>query len=154
MRWLTERRILRDAWAEPWPPARSPVLEFRRMLVSTMSAVSGETAPAAISLLPPAKFGKLLTQGPSVICQFRIVLSPSDQPADPPHPLPLLRPQQTHNLSLSASYSITSSAIASMLGGTSRPIVLAVVKLMTSSYFVGCMTGNSAGFSPLRTRPT
>jgi hypothetical protein len=30
---------------------------------------------------------------------------------------------------------------------------LAVVRLTTSSNFVGCMIGRSAGFSPLRTRP-
>jgi hypothetical protein len=33
------------------------------------------------------------------------------------------------------------------------PIALAVDRLMTSSNWVGCTTGISAGFSPLRTRP-
>src|SRR5262245_48199728 len=47
-------------------------------------------------------------------------------------------------------YSITSSARASTAGGTWRPSVLAVLRLMTSSYFVGACTGRSAGFSPLR----
>src|SRR6516165_3667940 len=51
-------------------------------------------------------------------------------------------------------HSITSSAIASRDGGTSRPSVLAVLKLMTSSYFVGACTGRSAGYSPLRMRST
>jgi hypothetical protein len=51
-------------------------------------------------------------------------------------------------------YSITSSALASSAGGTSRPSVLAVLRLITSSYFVGACTGRSAGFSPLRTRST
>ena len=52
------------------------------------------------------------------------------------------------------SYSITSSARASSIGGTSRPSVLAVLRLMTSSYLVGACTGRSPGFSPLRMRST
>src|SRR5262245_3101965 len=51
-------------------------------------------------------------------------------------------------------YSITSSARASSIGGTSRPSALAVLRLMTSSYFVGACTGRSAGFSPFRIRST
>jgi hypothetical protein len=50
-------------------------------------------------------------------------------------------------------YSITSSARASSVGGTSRPSALAVLRLITSSYLVGACTGRSAGFSPLRTHP-
>jgi hypothetical protein len=37
-----------------------------------------------------------------------------------------------------APYSITSSARASKVGGTSRPSALAVLRLMTRSNFVGC----------------
>src|SRR5262249_16756758 len=51
-------------------------------------------------------------------------------------------------------YSITSSARASTVGGTSRPSALAVFRLITSSYFVGACTGRLAGFSPLRMRST
>src|SRR3954468_10956725 len=50
----------------------------------------------------------------------------------------------------SLSYSITSSATFSTLAGTVRPNVLAVFRLMTNSNLVGCNTGRSAGFSPLR----
>src|SRR5262249_53247428 len=50
-------------------------------------------------------------------------------------------------------HSITSSARASSVVGTSRPSALAVLRLMTSSYLVGACTGRSAGFSPLRMRP-
>src|SRR5262249_7922106 len=53
-----------------------------------------------------------------------------------------------------ATHSITSSARASSVGGTSRPSALAVLRLMTSSYFGGVCTGRSAGFSPLRIRST
>src|SRR5262249_12820271 len=48
------------------------------------------------------------------------------------------------------AYSITSSARESSVGGIVRPSVLAVWRLMTSSNFVGCSTGRSAGLSPFR----
>src|SRR6516225_8769706 len=54
---------------------------------------------------------------------------------------------------LDATYSITTFADASRPGGTLIPIALAVDRLMTSSNWVGCTTGMSAGFSPLRIRP-
>src|SRR5215510_298965 len=49
-----------------------------------------------------------------------------------------------------ACYSITSSARASSVGGTSRPSALAVCRLMTNSNLVDCSTGRSAGLAPLR----
>jgi hypothetical protein len=55
---------------------------------------------------------------------------------------------------LRKAHSITSSAVASSAGGTSRPSVLAVLRLMTNSYFVGSCTGRSAGISPFRMRST
>jgi hypothetical protein len=51
-------------------------------------------------------------------------------------------------------HSITSSARASSDGGISKPSAFAVLRLMTSSYFVGACTGKSAGFSPRRMRST
>ena len=51
-------------------------------------------------------------------------------------------------------YSITSSAVASSVGGTVRPKALAVFRLMTNSNLVGCTTGRSPGLSPLRIRPS
>src|SRR6516165_11256291 len=54
---------------------------------------------------------------------------------------------------LAAPHSITSSARASSVGGTSRPSAIAVARLITRSNFVDCTTGRSAGFSPLRMRP-
>src|SRR5262249_10487399 len=55
---------------------------------------------------------------------------------------------------LASFHSITSSARASSVGGTSSRSALALLRLMTSSYFVGVCTGRSAGFSPLRIRST
>jgi hypothetical protein len=51
---------------------------------------------------------------------------------------------------VSVAYSITSSARASSVGGTSRPSAFAVVRLITKSNFVGCSTGMSLGFAPRR----
>jgi len=50
----------------------------------------------------------------------------------------------------SHTYSITSTAVASNVAGTSRPSALAVVTLMTRSNLVGCSTGISPGFAPRR----
>jgi len=52
------------------------------------------------------------------------------------------------------THSITSSARASSVGGSSMPSAFAVFRLMTNSYLVGACTGRSAGFSPLRMRST
>jgi hypothetical protein len=50
------------------------------------------------------------------------------------------------------SYSITSSARASNCGDTDSFNIRAVSALMTSSSFVDCTIGRSAGFAPLRMR--
>src|SRR2546421_8156116 len=55
---------------------------------------------------------------------------------------------------LAPPHSITSSARASSVGGTVRLSALAVLRLMTSSNLVGCITGRSLGLAPLRMRPT
>jgi hypothetical protein len=59
---------------------------------------------------------------------------------------------QTHAPQQRASYSITSSAVASRFGGTVSRSALAVLRLMTNWNFVGCCTGRSPGCSPLRMR--
>ena len=50
-------------------------------------------------------------------------------------------------------YSITSSAATCRVSGTLRLSVFAVLRLMTSSNRADCVTGRSAGLSPLRIRP-
>ena len=52
------------------------------------------------------------------------------------------------------SYSITSSARTSSVGGISRPSAFAVIRLTASSNLVGCSTGRSAGFAPRRSLST
>src|SRR5262249_19556361 len=91
--------------------------------------------------------------------------SAGQQHADTAHPLALLRPRRKQPGSRTAerrdklaplyrcNHSITSSASASSLSGIVRPSVFAVFRLMTNSNLVACITGRSAGFSPLRMRP-
>src|SRR5262249_4047230 len=80
------------------------------------------------------------------------------QARDPPHRPALLRARRKRPRrrraaekrdELATFHSITSSARASSVGGTSRPIVLAVCRLMTNSNFTARRIGRSAGFSPL-----
>ena len=56
--------------------------------------------------------------------------------------------------SKTAFHSMTSSASASSASGTVRPSVVAVLRLMTNSNFVGWITGRSAVLAPLSTFPT
>ena len=51
-------------------------------------------------------------------------------------------------------YSITSSAMASSVGGTSRPSALAAFGFITSSHLVGGCAGRSPGLSFRRMRST
>src|SRR5215468_2760432 len=60
-----------------------------------------------------------------------------------------LHPAEQRDERATPHHSITSSARASSVGGTSRPKVLAVWALMTSSNFDVCTTGRSAGFGAL-----
>src|SRR5204863_5625511 len=52
------------------------------------------------------------------------------------------------NLGNREFYSITCSALANTLTGIVMPREFAVFKLITSSNFVDCSTGTSAGFAP------
>src|SRR5262249_42498595 len=54
---------------------------------------------------------------------------------------------------LAPFHSMTSSARPSTDSGKVRSSAFAVLRLMANSIFVGCITGRSAGFSPLRIRP-
>src|SRR5262249_60515429 len=55
---------------------------------------------------------------------------------------------------LAAFHSITSSARASRLSGTSRPSACAVFKFITSSYLFGARTASAVGLLPFRRAPT
>jgi len=53
---------------------------------------------------------------------------------------------------LAPVHSMTSSAATRRVWGMMTPSVLAVLRLITNSNFVGNCTGRSAGFAPLSTR--
>src|SRR5262249_50650930 len=94
--------------------------------------------------------------------ESRVVRGGRQKHTDAPHPLALLRARRERPCGCPAEqrdersppHSITSSARASSVGGISRPSALDVLRLMTSSYLVGCCTGKSAGLAPFRSRPT
>src|SRR5207253_1357510 len=107
--------------------------------------------------------GQPLRERRNVFQSSLISLDRAHQHANAPHPLRLLlrtcrerpcRRAAEQRDELAAPHSITSSARASRLSGTVRPIALAVLRLITSSYLVGACTGRSPGFSPLRMRST
>ena len=63
------------------------------------------------------------------------------------------REQMQHPCS-KTTYSITSSARASRVGGTVTPSALAVLRLMKYWNLVGCSTGSSLGLEPFSTFST
>src|SRR5262249_29438062 len=117
-----------------------------------------------IAALGPTEGGQRLDQrGPATARQV-IALGPGIEPADPPCALALLRargapPENRRRCRAGEEreeraplHSITSSARASTVAGTSRPSARAVLRLITSSNLVDCTTGRSAGLAPLSTR--
>src|SRR5262249_53898696 len=118
---------------------------------------------AHVAAIGPTQFLQPLQERSDTGKRFRIVRGPGQQHPDAPHPLALLRARRERpsrcraaeqRYELAALHSSTSSARASRLSGTVRPSSFAVLRLITSSYFVGACTGRSAGFSPLRMRST
>jgi hypothetical protein len=59
-------------------------------------------------------------------------------------------PARAVGVSIIAAHRITSSAWMRMVGGMVRPRAWAVFTLMTSSNFMGCSTGRSAGLAPFK----
>src|SRR5262249_35069530 len=106
-------------------------------------------------------FQKFLAQRRVPQQNFRVAFGVRHQDADPPHLVRLLRPRGERPAYCTAEkrdeltplHSITSSARASRVGGTSRPSARAVMRLITSSNLLACTTGRSAGLAPLRIRP-
>src|SRR5215831_11700219 len=109
-----------------------------------------------ISALNPAGFLKALLKRRNPNLCFPIGFWNPHQNADRPDALDLCarreRPRGGHAAKqrdeLAAPHSITRSASASSWGGISSPSAFAVLKLITSSNFVGCSTGKSAGLAP------
>jgi hypothetical protein len=114
---------------------------------------------SCVATFNPAEFLELLSKGGKPGVCFRIALGIVPKHANPPHSVALLRsrserPRAKRRDERPPSHSITSSARASNVGGTSMPSALAVFILRTSSHLVGACTGKSLGFSRLRMRST
>jgi hypothetical protein len=116
-----------------------------------------------IASINPAQLAQPVQKGGDA----RLILSADNRErherANPPHALCLLRtrPNRPHSRcaseerdEVSASHSMTSSAMESNVAGTVRPSILAVWALMVSSNLLACTTGKSAGLAPWRMRPT
>src|SRR5262249_47716245 len=118
---------------------------------------------ADVPALRPSQQFEFLPKSLEAPLHLWIVPGRTDQPADAPHALALLRTRRARPCDYRTAeqryelappdHSITSSARCCKNQGTSRPSALAVLRLITSSNFEGCTTGKSAGFSPLRMRP-
>src|SRR5262245_22842401 len=144
---------------------RSKRGQFRRVSAN-VAFIGGSPAGVDphIATDAPAQLLQPLQERPDTGLKFHIVRSGGQDYADEPHPLGLLRAHrerprcrraaEQRNELAPPDHSITSSARVSNVVGTSRPSVLAVLRLITSSYLVGACTGRSAGFSPLRMRST
>ena len=99
-----------------------------------------------VAAIGPAQLLQPLQERRVASLPFRIVRGQIHEYTDAPHSLGLLRPRRERPRcrraaeqrdELAPPHSITSSARASSEGGISRPSALAVLRLMTSSYFVG-----------------
>src|SRR5262249_6858851 len=109
-----------------------------------------------IAAYAPARLLQSLQECAEAGLKFSIVRHCGQQHADAPHALALLRARSERPRrraaeqrdELAASDSITSSARAGSIGGTSRPSALAALTLTINSKRVGCSTGRSAGLVP------
>src|SRR6516164_4826726 len=136
--------------------------QFRRVYANALGiARSPPYVDPQVAAVGPAQLLQSLHERRKAGLSFRIVRCEWREHADAPHPFRLLRPRRERPRDRCATeqrdegatfHSITSSARASSVDGTSRPSALAVLRLITRSYLVDACTGSSAGFTPLRMR--
>jgi len=98
-----------------------------RWSFATVSALSGRALPGCLLPLMAGKWTYSRKLAGSEMCH-----------------------EWSHAPQQNSRHSITSSARARSVGGTERPRILAVLRLITSSSFVGCSTGKSPGVAPLK----
>src|SRR5262249_9082219 len=142
--------------------------ELGRVFLEELGVARGPAVlEADVVAFLPAELLHRLPERREPRLRFGVALGSGRDDPDPPHPFGLLRPRRERPSRRRAAeqryevaalhlrdHSITSSARASSVGGNSRPSALAVLRLMTRSYLIGCCTGRSEGFSPLRMRST
>src|SRR5215475_2561068 len=134
--------------------------QFRSIFCAPVGVVLGpaDVDPHITSNIP-AQFLQALVERCKSILTFRVVRSPVHEDTNPPRTFWLLRARRERPRRCRAAderdepapfHSITWSASASSLSGIWKPSSFAVLRLITNSSLVACMTGRSAGFSPLR----
>src|SRR5262245_6488869 len=134
--------------------------QFRRVSANVVGFASGPArVDAHVAPDDPARLRESLLERPDPGLKVRIVRGGVQEHADAPHFFALLRaccerPRRSRAAEQrderAALHSITSSARCCKNKGTSTPMALAVWRLITSSNFVGCSTGRSAGFVPCK----
>src|SRR5262249_46609676 len=117
-----------------------------------------------VTAVGPTQACKRLNERGEVSLRHGIVFVVRIEHADAPDALALLRPgherpcrrraAKERDELAAADHSITPSVTSSSSRRISRLSDLAVLRLMTSSYLVGCSTGRSAGFVPFKILPT
>src|SRR5262249_23509057 len=133
-----------DARGYPWWPG-------------VICSTQGPDTEAQDQSLPLCRFTLQRTADP-YSWVIRVILSPFAgclliplQRPNSRHPQTAAQGQfQTRAPHQRKAYSMTSSARARSEGGTVRPSALAVFRLINNSNFVGCSTGRSPGFAPLK----
>ena len=132
----------------------------RQRRQSVVLAVRPAIFDRQVSTLDKPGFNQAPTESGCINLPCRIVSGPDQQRPDPADALTLLCPRRQRPRSRTAEqsdelpppHSITSSARPRSVTGKVMPSVFAVLRLMTSSTFVDCWTGRTAGCSPLRMR--
>src|SRR5436190_22311005 len=113
---------------------------------------------AHVAALGPSKLMQGLPERGDARLPIRVAVVGVHQNCDATHPIRLLRARSERPCCRATEqryefpplHSMTSSASASSLSGTSRAIAFAALRLITSSNLVGCSTGSSVGGLPLR----
>src|SRR6516225_1742980 len=136
--------------------------QFRGVSASFLGVAFGPAhVDADVASNDPPGLRQRLLERPEPSLKVCIICGDREKHAYAPYALSLLPPRRDRPSRraaercdhLAAIHSMTSSARASSIGGTSMPSALAVAKLITSSNLVGSWTGRSPGFSPFRMRP-
>jgi len=126
------------AWSTRKRRARNILFAVTLLRTSTQSSLKGASLELIVARPRPL--------APIAKCSDRCSFGGRHRPA-------LRASQLWAQQQKSCLYSITSSASNCREFGTSIPSDFAAFKLMTSSNLVGCSTGRSAGFLPMRIWP-
>ena len=126
--WMNKSNAIAGRWSRPFPKARRELRPQRACLGNRSHPIPSAPRPA----VPGRCAAPALPSGYAAA-------TPSTRRA-------------SHHNRNGQPYSMTWSATASSLSGTLRPSDFAALRLMTSSYLIGCWIGRSVSLAPLRMR--